>query len=600
MKSKFLLTSLNTTNRKLESIGKARLTTGLLVLVCWFYPVVFSSGMAVLYPSSILFIIGFVVLVYKSARMKEFKAYLLQREKMNERRVCQNQTNFKYTPDEVNRWGQLLAKMNLDKSAHWDDLDLTKPQGLLPVIHSTGNAESLQLLINLMRRNPLNQKQIQERQQRVKILASGPRRKALALLTLHPESSSVNSTHVLLKESLVENESWLYVVYAYYAALMGSYILFLTSGLTVFAALLFGLLFVFPVMNSRVKIFKTLAWVSGFEAQLNRLQKVKKILHSYAVKAEKENVAMLQSFLDSTNGVSFESSIRELNKIIGAMGLRQNIILYAIIHALLPWDFYWTARAETLRQKLETIYLRWIEDLVAFEATALLAEYSVNIVGGIWPTVKKEPTPQDPAVLVGRGLRHPLIPAQYVVANDVDLNAIDRKCLLITGSNMSGKSTFLRTLGINLMLMRIGSKVHATQLEASPFQVLTSLKRVDSLEESLSTFYSEVKNLKEIRDECITYTSIYLIDEIFRGTNNRERLIGAQKYIKALLQSPSIGLVTTHDLELSQMDQEYRNLVNEHFADTIENGKMIFDYKKKIGPCPSTNALKVMEMEGVF
>ena len=204
------------------------------------------------------------------------------------------------------------------------------------------------------------------------------------------------------------------------------------------------------------------------------------------------------------------------------------------------------------------------------------------------------------SALQGRGLRHPLIPARFVVANDVALNAENRKCLLITGSNMSGKSTFLRTLGINLVLMRIGCRVHAEHLESSPFQVLTSLKRVDSLEESLSTFYSEVKNLKEIRDECITHTSIYLIDEIFRGTNNRERLIGAQKYIKALLQSPSIGLVTTHDLELSQMDQEYSNLVNEHFADTIENGKMVFDYKKKMGPCPSTNALKVMEMEGVF
>tara|TARA_B110001454_G_C12723330_1_gene436722 strand:- start:8866 stop:10626 length:1761 start_codon:yes stop_codon:yes gene_type:complete len=586
---------LNSVNQKLETVSKARLIVGLLVLVCWFYPVIFSSGMAVLYPSSILFIIAFVALVYKSARIREFKEYLLQREKMTERRTCQNQTDFKYTPDETNRWGQLVAKMNLDKSAHWDDLDLVKAHGLLQAIHTTGNAESLQSIINLMRRNPLSKQQIQERQNRVKILSRGPRRKGLALLTLNPESSSVNSTHVLLKESLVDSQSWVYAVYAYYAILIVCYGLFLIKGITAFAAVLFGLFFIFPMVNTKVKIFKTLAWVSGFEAQLNRLQKVKKIVHSYAVKAEKENVPMLQSFLDSTNGVSFESSIQELNRIIGAMGLRQNVILYAIVHAFLPWDFYWTARAENLRKRLEKIYLRWVEDLVEFEAIALLAEYSSNITNGVWPVIKDEQ-----ATLMGRGLRHPLIPARYVVSNDVELNTTTRKCLLITGSNMSGKSTFLRTLGINLVLMRLGAKVHASQLDASPFQVLTSLKRVDSLEESLSTFYSEVKNLKEIRDECISHTSIYLIDEIFRGTNNRERLIGAQKYIKALLQSPSIGLVTTHDLELSQMDQEYSNLVNEHFADTIENGKMTFDYKKKLGPCPSTNALKVMEMEGVF
>lgn len=514
---------------------------------------------------------------------------------MNERRIYQNQTDFKYTPEDVHRWGQLLAKMNLDKSAHWDDLDLVKPHGLLQAIHTTGNAESLQSLINLMRRSPLSTRQIQERQNRVKVLAHGPRRKALALLTLNPESTTVNSTHLLLKESLVDSMRWVYAVYAYYAALIICYALFFISGITAFAVLLFGLFFVFPVANAKVKIFKTLAWVSGFEAQLNRLQKLKKIVHSYAVKAEKEKIPMLRSFLESTNGVSFEDSIQELNRIIGAMGLRQNVILYAIVHALLPWDFYWTARAESLRLRLEEVYLRWVEDLVEFEATALLSEYSANIVAGVWPLVRDEQVR-----LTGRGLRHPLIPARYVVANDVELNQMTRKCLLITGSNMSGKSTFLRTLGINLVLMRLGAKVHATHLEASPFQVLTSLKRVDSLEESLSTFYSEVKNLKEIRDECLSHTSIYLIDEIFRGTNNRERLIGAQRYIKALLQSSSIGLITTHDLELSQMDQEYSNLVNEHFADMIENGKMIFDYKKKMGPCPSTNALKVMEMEGVF
>ncbi|OYZ24551.1 MAG: hypothetical protein B7Y39_01175 [Bdellovibrio sp. 28-41-41] len=595
MKSKFLSSSLSSINIKLESVSKARLSVGLLILVCWFYPVIFSSGMALLYPSSLLLIVAFVVLVYKTARVREFKAYLLQREKMIERRTFQNQTDFKYTPDDLNRWGQLLAKMNIDKSAHWDDLDLVKPQGLLQAIHTTGNAESLQSLINLMRRSPLSTRQIQERQNRVKVLANGPRRKALALLTLNPESTSVNSTNVLLKESLVDSSAWVYAVYAYYVALIVCYVWFLISGATAFAVLLFGLFFIFPVANAKVKIFKTLAWVSGFEAQLNRLQKVKKIVHSYAVKAEKEKIPMLHSFLESTNGVSFEDSIQELNRIIGAMGLRQNVILYAIVHAIVPWDFYWTARAESLRLRLEKVYLRWVEDLVEFEAIALLSEYSANIVDGVWPVVK-----DAPATLTGLGLRHPLIPARYVVSNDVELNTTTRKCLLITGSNMSGKSTFLRTLGINLVLMRLGAKVHATQLEASPFQVLTSLKRVDSLEESLSTFYSEVKNLKEIRDECISHISIYLIDEIFRGTNNRERLIGAQKYIKALLQSPSIGLVTTHDLELSQMDQEYSNLVNEHFADTIENGKMIFDYKKKLGPCPSTNALKVMEMEGVF
>lgn len=594
MKSLFLKTSIQVINKSIESTAQLRLLVGTLILVCWFYPVIFSSGMAVLYPGSLIFIIAFVVLVYRSARQREFKSYLLQRELMQDRRMYQRNSEYKYTANELNRWGDIVAKINLDKSPHWDDLDLVKAHGLLQSIHFTQNPQSLQYLIELMRRSPLTEEQMTERQRKVKLLANGPRRKALTLLSLYTEISHAATTQSLLKEPLVDEARWFFYVYAYYLALWIAFGWYLISGVTVFAALLFGLFFLFPIAGSRVKIFKTLNWVNGFEAQLSRLRMVKKSIQSYSDLANKSQIDLLSSFSESKNGLSFDKSLAELNRIIGAMGLRQNFIAYGLVHAILPWDFYWTGRAEAIRKKLEPIYLNWIENLVEFEAFLLLAEYSKNI-DGVWPKISS-----GSAQLVGENLRHPLISVQHVVANSIELDVVHRKCILITGSNMSGKSTFLRTLGINLVLTRMGCKVHASRFESSPFQVLTSLKRVDSLEESLSTFYSEVKNLKEIRDECVSHLSLYLIDEIFRGTNNRERLIGAQKYIKALLQSPSIGLVTTHDLELSQMDQEYKNLVNEHFADRIENGKMIFDYKKKLGPCPSTNALKVMEMEGVF
>ncbi len=595
MKSKFIATSLKQTNKKIDSISKLRLGVGLTILICWFYPVIFNSGLAIFYPLSILFIVGFITLVYKSTRFKEFKDYLIQRERLEDRRDAQIRTDFKYTPDELSKWQALLAKIHVDKSAHWDDLDLVKSNGLLQSLHSTGNAESLQFLADLLKRGPLSLAEIQRRQLCVHIVSLGPRRKALTILTMNPDVQSLPSTQLLLKESLVETSILVPITYAYYFLLWTSYAWYLTTGGTLYGVLLLGLFFLFPLVNRRVKISKTYNWVVGFEAQLARMQKVKKVIRFYSQKAQQEKSSLLSSFLESETGLSFDRALRELNKIIGAMGLRQNFILYGIIHTLVPWDFYWTVRAESLRLKLEAVYMRWLQDLMEFEAYAMLAEYSQNIVNSTWPEIKP-----GAATLKAIDLSHPLIPVQVMVPNDVELNPIDKKCLLVTGSNMSGKSTFLRTLGINLMLMRMGSKVHARVFESSPFQVLTSLKRVDSLEESLSTFYSEVKNLKDIRDESISHLSLYLIDEIFRGTNNRERLIGAQKYIKALLQSPSLGLVTTHDLELSQMDQDYKNLVNEHFADSIENGKMVFDYKKKMGPCPSTNALKVMEMEGVF
>lgn len=598
MKSHYLSTIFKKINKKQESVSLLRLSVGFLILGCWFYPVVFSGGLAVLYPLSLLLIIFFVFLIYQTSRLKEFKDYLLQRERLETLRSRQATNDYKYTPAELTDWNLLIAKINYNKSPHWEDLDLIKPHGLLQAIHSTGNPESLQHLVNLMERRPISSEIIQTRQNKVKVVSAGPRRKALTLLKLYPEGSSVSSTQLILKEALVENNLWLFFSYGYYLCLWISYIYYFISGKTVFGIFLMGLFGLFPLISGQIKIFKTYAWTNGFEAQLLRLQKIKKIIRYYSNQRVDQKNLILSSLseptINSEVGVSFEKSLIELNRIIAAIGLRQNVIVYAIVHALLPWDFFWTARADVLRKKMESVYLRWLEDLVEFEAMAMLAEYSENISNGIWPSLTSE------LVLTGKDLYHPLIPMTSSVANDVDLNTKNRKCLLITGSNMSGKSTFLRTLGINLMLMRIGSKVQARQFLSSPFQVLTSLKRVDSLEESLSTFYSEVKNLKDIRNQCLSHLSLYLIDEIFRGTNNRERLIGAQKYIKALLQSESLGLVTTHDLELSQMDQEYTNLVNEHFADTIQNDKMVFDYKKKLGPCPSTNALKVMEMEGVF
>lgn len=586
---------LKTVNRKLEIISNARLATGFAILICWFYPVVFSAGVAFLYPISVLFLALFVYFVYQSTRLNEFKAYLIQREVMSERKMCQAKAEYKYTANELNRWNDLVAKLNFDKSPHWDDLDILKQNGLLQAVHFTGNSSSLSYLMLLMMRSELTAEKIKERQAKVKFFLQGPRRKTLALLSLHKQLNHSVSTHDLLKEPLMEKSNWLYAVYAYYGILWITYLLYLFSGFTAFGLFLFGLFFVIPIASNQIKIFKTYGWVSGFEAQLARMQSVQKSIRIYAKLAKEKNIPVMSSFQETPNGLSFEKTIKELNRIIGAMGVRQNFILYGIVHAFLPWDFYWTARAEVIRKKLLNVYLGWVTDLVELEACSLLAEYSTNVSGGVWPKIVSEP-----GFLKVRALKHPLISAASVVENDADLNLENRKCLLITGSNMSGKSTFLRTLGINLILMRSGAKVLASDFETSAFQVLTSLKRVDSLEESLSTFYSEVKTLKEIRDESVSHTSLYLIDEIFRGTNNRERLIGAQKYIKGLLQSPSVGLVTTHDLELAQMDQEYKNLVNEHFADKIENGKMIFDYKKKSGPCPSTNALKVMEMEGVI
>ncbi|MGZ8375559.1 MAG: MutS-related protein, partial [Nitrospira sp.] len=205
------------------------------------------------------------------------------------------------------------------------------------------------------------------------------------------------------------------------------------------------------------------------------------------------------------------------------------------------------------------------------------------------------------AVLHATQLGHPLLPTKSRIANDVDLTGLG-SIHLITGSNMSGKSTFLRTIGINLCLAQAGGPVCAQSFTWT-WSRLACCIRVDvSLDAGLSFFYAEVKRLKAILDatkELAAPPVLFLIDEIFKGTNNRERLIGSRAYITALSQGHGFGLVSTHDLELADLEQAVPGLINAHFQETVSAGALEFDYRIRPGPCPTTNALRIMELEGL-
>jgi DNA mismatch repair ATPase MutS len=167
---------------------------------------------------------------------------------------------------------------------------------------------------------------------------------------------------------------------------------------------------------------------------------------------------------------------------------------------------------------------------------------------------------------------------------------------------MSGKSTFLRTVGVNLSLAFAGGPVDARLLRTAPFRMRTCIRIQDSVTDGISYFYAEVKCLKSLLAELEGEHDrplIYFIDEIFRGTNNRERLIGSRAYLEALAGKFGAGLVSTHDLELVQLADELPPIRNHHFRDEVAEDRLIFDFKLHRGPSPTTNALKIMRAEGL-
>jgi DNA mismatch repair ATPase MutS len=199
-----------------------------------------------------------------------------------------------------------------------------------------------------------------------------------------------------------------------------------------------------------------------------------------------------------------------------------------------------------------------------------------------------------------RQLGHPLILAGKRVSNDFSMDGLG-KTLVVTGSNMSGKSTFLRTLGINAVLALAGAPVCATACRLSVFRVFTAMRTQDSLEESVSSFYAELKRLRQLIELLPTGQPVfYLLDEILKGTNSHDRHEGAKALIRQLHKHHASGLVSTHDLALGQLGEVSPEYVqNYSFNSDFADGKLHFDYKLREGVCRSFNASQLMRQMGI-
>ncbi len=200
------------------------------------------------------------------------------------------------------------------------------------------------------------------------------------------------------------------------------------------------------------------------------------------------------------------------------------------------------------------------------------------------------------AKIEAQELGHPLINRDVRVNNDLSMK---ENIFIITGSNMSGKTTFLRTIGINLVLAYVGAPVFSKKMECSLLDIYTSMRITDDLKNGISTFYGELIRIKEIIEGGKNNKNmIFLIDEIFRGTNSKDRITGAEAVIKNLSKAGVIGALTTHDLELCSLS-EHSGIKNYHFSEYYKENKIYFDYKLKVGRSNTTNAKYLMRIVGI-
>ena len=374
-----------------------------------------------------------------------------------------------------------------------------------------------------------------------------------------------------------------------------------------------------------LQILWSLAWRQRFRAATAGVRRASRDLNLVASLLEVierepfESTRLIELVrqLRSDDGVTASRSARQLQRLVDLLDSMRNAV-FAPFGLLLLWTPQLAYAIDSWRRRHGDRVAVWLGALAEFEALASLASHAFENPDRTYPTLV-EPAGNGRPLLDGRELGHPLLPAQECVANDVflagPLREADRddrqaeaagttaaQCLIVSGSNMSGKSTLLRTVGTNVALAQAGAPVRARSLRLTPLAIGSSIQLHDSLAEGQSRFYAEITKLKSVLDLTEQPAPVlFLLDEILHGTNSHDRRVGAEALVRGLLDRGAIGLVTTHDLALARIagDSTSSRLRNVHFQDRLENGRIHFDYRLREGTVTRSNALDLMRQVGL-
>ena len=293
-----------------------------------------------------------------------------------------------------------------------------------------------------------------------------------------------------------------------------------------------------------------------------------------------------------TDGVSVSQVFKKLSKTLDALDQRLNLLFAFFANGLFLWDIQQAAKIERWIALYKNEVVNWFSVLSFFDAYNSLANFAFN-----HPTFEFPNITEKEGVFQAKDLGHPLLAASKRITSDFSIDK--HGFFIITGANMAGKSTFLRTVSLTVVLANLGLPVCSTSMEYSPVKLLTSMRTSDSLTEDTSYFFSELKRLKFIVDKLQDSNYFIVLDEILKGTNSTDKAIGSLKFVEKLVKTKATGLIATHDLSLCDIEKNYPQIENYYFDATIVADELHFDYKLKKGVCQNMNAsflLRKMEI----
>ena len=497
----------------------------------------------------------------------------------------------------TNHWRQLSESgEEFVCSEHpWSgDLDLFGPGSLFQKLCQCRTLPSRRLLARWMTEVPAAQTIIHRQQMAESLRNELDLRERLAIID---DAANWSDTEVTLNRWAAEAArtvpTWIVLSSAVFG--FAGIVLFLmaAAGVVGYSTLLLVLLAQMPLMLLvRSQIRAMAAAVDSVNQALRQLSHILAELESHSF--DDPHVVELQQVL-KTGGHRASTRIRSLSNRIGWLNncLRnQFLIPFAWLFGL---TVLLTDRIERWRVHYGGLIPGWIDASAELEVLLTIGAWSFDNADTTLPEIS-DGSPR----IAARDLGHPLLSNQECVLNDVELTQ-DKRLMLISGSNMSGKSTLLRSIGTNLVLTWCGARVNARSMSTTPFRMGTVMRVSDSLIEGRSFFFSVVRRLRQVVDLTNgTHPVLFLLDEILNGTNSNDRRRGAEAVIRSLLDRGALGLVTTHDLELTRIvDSLDGRAANYHFEDQITDGAMTFDYQLRHGVIERSNAIELMRMMGL-
>ncbi|HEY0298577.1 MAG TPA: hypothetical protein VGB84_05085 [Arachidicoccus sp.] len=587
---------ITTQTAALKIISKRINTLSLLRLICATALVVliyflFKPHNFYLWTALLIDIAAFVFFIKASATLKEKKKFKEELVRINENEI--KALSYHYSAFDA---GNEFIDTNHPFSF---DLDVFGDKSLFQMINRTSTSKGKEMLAKYFTELNINPQEIRNNQEAIAELKDKIewRQYFQATGQLTPNTPSdieqIQKWHEF-NNKFTGNRFYAYLRIILPAATLAVWLLY------AFKLLAFGIPLCFSLLQLMITLMNT-GYISQRQNVISKRLFILKKFHGLIRLAENETftakkLASLKNDM-LQDGLPSSASFLKLVKLVDALDNRLNIILAILLNAFLLWDINCMYRIEKSVEKFKPLFPGWIKLIGEFDVLSSLACFMYNHPKYCVPLISEA----KDFNLETKAIGHPLINKAEVITNDFIHNS-KLNLYLVTGANMSGKSTFLRTIGINIILASTGSCVSARTFAYTPARLCTSMRVNDSLLKHTSYFFAELNRLKMIVNQLSHNQNTYiLLDEILKGTNSKDQHTGSAKLIEHIIKLNGKGIIATHDTDLAQLSEKFPDKIrNIAFEIEMKNNEMIFDYTYKDGVCQTMNATLLMEQMKIF